>query len=196
MFRRIGSTSPIMRVAPCGSPTRSPPSPKSCTEALGGSWAQGCRAMVCEATGGYERPLMLVAAQLGLPLRRVHPNRARAFATAAARLAKTDAIDARMLARFAAFIADEPARPSPAPRPGFPPISTNPIMKSMTPGSSSPTRMISRPRSRCSRTTIATSCRASCSMCSSRPCGARRRRPAKSRPSSPARLPHQALGHR
>jgi len=39
--------------------------------------------MVCEATGGYERPLMLVAAQLGLPLRRVHPNRARAFAQAA-----------------------------------------------------------------------------------------------------------------
>ena len=84
-------------------------------EALGEPWAQGCRAMVCEATGGYERPLMQVAAQLGLPLRRIHPNRARAFAKAAARLAKTDAIDARMLARFAAFIADEPARPSPAP---------------------------------------------------------------------------------
>jgi transposase len=86
------------------------------TEALGGPWAQGCRAMVCEATGGYERHLMQVAAQLGLPLRRVHPNRARAFAKASAQLAKTDAIDARMLARFAAFIADEPARPSPAPQ--------------------------------------------------------------------------------
>ena len=49
---------------------------------------------------------MRVAAQLGLPLRRVHPNRARAFAKASARLAKTDAIDARMLAGFAAFIAD------------------------------------------------------------------------------------------
>jgi transposase len=47
--------------------------------ALAGPWSQGCRAMVCEATGGYERSLML-AAQLGLPLRRVHPNRARAFA--------------------------------------------------------------------------------------------------------------------
>jgi transposase len=58
------------------------------TEALGGSWPQGCRAMVCEATGGYERPLMRVAAQLGLPLRRVHPNRARAFAKASARLAR------------------------------------------------------------------------------------------------------------
>jgi len=50
------------------------------TEALRGPWPQGCRVMICEATGGYERPLMLVAAQLGLPLRRVHPNRARAFA--------------------------------------------------------------------------------------------------------------------
>jgi hypothetical protein len=56
------------------------------TEALAGPWSQGCRAMVCEATGGYERPLMRVAAQLGLPLRRVHPNRVRAFAQAAARL--------------------------------------------------------------------------------------------------------------
>ena len=39
--------------------------------------------MVCEVTGGYERPLMRVVAQLGLPLRRVHPDRARAFAQAA-----------------------------------------------------------------------------------------------------------------
>jgi transposase len=85
-------------------------------EALSGPWAQSCRAMVCEATGGYERPLMKVAAELGLPLRRVHPNRARAFAQAAARLAKTDAIDARMLARFAAFLVDEPATPLPAPQ--------------------------------------------------------------------------------
>jgi transposase len=86
------------------------------TEAFTGPWSQGCRNMVCEATGGYERALMLVATQLGLPLRRVHPNRAHAFAQANARLAKTDSIDARMLARFAAFIADEPARPLPAPQ--------------------------------------------------------------------------------
>ena len=26
------------------------------TEALVGSWPQGCRAMACEATGGYEHP--------------------------------------------------------------------------------------------------------------------------------------------
>ena len=35
---------------------------------------------------------MRVAAQLALPLRRVHPNRARAFAQATGRLAKSDVI--------------------------------------------------------------------------------------------------------
>jgi transposase len=112
MFRRIGSTSPTR----AGRALRIANTVAAIAEALGGPWAQGCRVMFCEATGGYERPLMGVAAQLGLPLRRVHPNRARAFAKALAKLAKTDAIDARMLARFAAFIADEPARPSPAPQ--------------------------------------------------------------------------------
>jgi transposase len=80
---------------------------------LGQPWMQDCVAIVCEATGGYERALMGVAAEFGLPLRPIHPNRARAFAQATARLAKTDKLDAQMLARFAAFIADEPAIPLP-----------------------------------------------------------------------------------
>jgi len=75
--------------------------------AFKGRWST-CANMVCEATGGYERALMRVAKQRGLPLRRVHPNRARAFGQMTARLAKTDALDARVLARLAAFTADEP----------------------------------------------------------------------------------------
>lgn len=75
--------------------------------AFSGPWSS-CANMVCEATGGYERALMRVAERRGLPLRRVHPNRARAFGQMTARLAKTDALDARLLARFAAFTADEP----------------------------------------------------------------------------------------
>jgi hypothetical protein len=71
MFRRIGSTSQTADRA-----LRIADTVAAIAEALGGP--QGRRAMVCEATGGYERPLMLVAAQLGLPIRRVHPNRARA----------------------------------------------------------------------------------------------------------------------
>jgi len=73
-----------------------------------------CANMVCEATGGYERALMRVAAKLGLPLRRVHPNRARAFGQATAKLAKSDPLDAQMLRKFAAFTVDEPPTPLPS----------------------------------------------------------------------------------
>ncbi len=52
--------------------------------AFTGPWST-CANLVCEATGGYERVLMRVAAKLALPLRRVHPNRARAFAQATGR---------------------------------------------------------------------------------------------------------------
>jgi len=78
-----------------------------------GAWSQ-CANLVCEATGGYERTLMRVAIDRGLPLRRVHPNRARAFGQATSRLAKTDALDAQMLARFAAFTLNEPPAPLPS----------------------------------------------------------------------------------
>jgi len=83
--------------------------------ALAGPWSS-CANMVCEATGGYERVLMRVARQAGLPLRRVHPNRARAFGQATARLAKTDALDAQLLAKFAAFTLNEPWAPLPDPK--------------------------------------------------------------------------------
>lgn len=73
-----------------------------------GPWASDlCKRIVCEATGGYERPLMRVAERLGLPICRVHPNRAHAFAKAFGKAAKTDKIDARMLADFARATRDE-----------------------------------------------------------------------------------------
>ena len=78
-----------------------------------GRWSN-CTSIVCEATGGYESALMDVASAQGLPLRRAHPNRVHAFARASCGLAKTDALDAKMLAKFAAFTADEPAQPLPS----------------------------------------------------------------------------------
>jgi len=84
------------------------------TAALEG-YRGGCANMVCEATGGCERALLQVAAELALPLRRVHPNRAHAFAKATGQLGKNDALDAQMLKKFAAFTAGEP--PAPLPRP-------------------------------------------------------------------------------
>jgi transposase len=80
--------------------------------ALLGPWSN-CANLVCEATGGYERVLMRVAREVGAPLRRVHPNRARAFGQATGRLARTDPLDALTLAKFAAFTVDEPWAPLP-----------------------------------------------------------------------------------
>ena len=54
--------------------------------------------LVFEATGPYDRRLSALLAAQGMPFSRVNPKRARAFAEASGRLAKTDALDARMLA--------------------------------------------------------------------------------------------------
>lgn len=57
--------------------------------------------VVLEATGGLERLLAAVLAAQGLPLAILNPRRIRAFAVAEGLLAKTDQIDARLIARFA-----------------------------------------------------------------------------------------------
>jgi len=56
--------------------------------------------VICEATGGYERHVLGAAAELGLSLHRAHGNRTRMFARFSGRRAKTDAIDARLLALY------------------------------------------------------------------------------------------------
>jgi transposase len=54
-----------------------------------------------EATGSYDRCLRRALADAAIPFARVNPARARDFARATGRLAKTDAIDAQMLAAMA-----------------------------------------------------------------------------------------------
>lgn len=65
--------------------------------------------IVLEATGGYERAVLEALAD-SWPVVRVAPHRARAFATAMGRIAKTDPIDAAMLARLAEVIDAPPVR--------------------------------------------------------------------------------------
>jgi transposase len=60
--------------------------------------------VVLEATGGYERPIVAAMLAAKLPVVVVNPRQVRRFAQALGQLAKTDAIDARVLARFAADI--------------------------------------------------------------------------------------------
>jgi transposase len=57
--------------------------------------------IVVEATGGYEIPLVAALAEADFPVVRINPRQLRSFATAVGELAKTDTIDARMIARFA-----------------------------------------------------------------------------------------------
>jgi transposase len=69
--------------------------------------------IVMEATGGYEGPLAAACAAAGLPVAIVNPRQVRAFAQAIGRTAKTDAIDAELLALFGARV-QPPARPLPS----------------------------------------------------------------------------------
>ena len=64
--------------------------------------------IVLEATGGFEVTVAAALAGAGLPLAVVNPRQIRAFARAVGRLAKTDALDAEIIALFAERIRPEP----------------------------------------------------------------------------------------
>ena len=66
--------------------------------------------VVVEATGGLERPLLDALLDAGLPVALANPGHVRHFAKGIGRLAKTDAIDARVLAEFARLAAPRLAR--------------------------------------------------------------------------------------
>jgi transposase len=64
--------------------------------------------IVVEATGGFETVVAAALAGAGLPLAIVNPRQIRDFARATGTLAKTDALDAAIIARFAEAIRPEP----------------------------------------------------------------------------------------
>ena len=68
--------------------------------------------VILEATGGFERTVVGALAAAGLPVVVINPRQVRDFARATGTLAKTDRIDASILARFA-----EAVRPAPKPLP-------------------------------------------------------------------------------
>jgi transposase len=61
--------------------------------------------VLLEASGGYELALLLALEQAGVWVCQVNPRQARDYARATARLAKTDAIDAAMLAEMVIALA-------------------------------------------------------------------------------------------
>ena len=60
--------------------------------------------VIIEASGGYERVLVAQLKMAGLPVVLVNPRNIRAFAKSLGLLAKTDRIDARVLAQFGEMI--------------------------------------------------------------------------------------------
>jgi transposase len=77
-------------------------------------WLQTIRpqVIVVEATGGYEAPLVAELGVASLPVAVVNPRQVRDFARATGRLAKTDRLDAQVLAHFGHAV-----RPAPRPLP-------------------------------------------------------------------------------
>lgn len=67
--------------------------------------------LVLEATGGYERKVLEALHGRGLTVVRVNPRQARDFAKATGQLAKTDTLDAQILAHMAAVLQLRPYRP-------------------------------------------------------------------------------------
>ena len=72
----------------------------------------GPERIVLEATGGYELPALAALGCAALPAVAVNPRQVRDFAKATGRLAKTDRLDAQVLAHFAEAVHPEP-RPLP-----------------------------------------------------------------------------------
>ncbi len=69
---------------------------------------QAVALIVMEATGGYEAELACALQAAGLPVAVINPRQARDFAKAMGHLAKTDRLDALMLAELAAVLARRP----------------------------------------------------------------------------------------
>jgi transposase len=57
--------------------------------------------VVMESTGGYERPLAQALAKINIPVAIINPRQIRDFARSLGILAKTDSIDAKVIAMFA-----------------------------------------------------------------------------------------------
>jgi transposase len=106
----VSKASVVIAVHPSGERWTSELTPPAIDAVVTRVGALAPSVIVVEATGGYERALVAQCAAAGLAVAVVNPRQVRAFAQALGRTAKTDAIDAELLATFG-------ARVQPTPRP-------------------------------------------------------------------------------
>lgn len=93
-------------------PWRVPATDAGCAQLVADVQALDATLVVLEATGGYEAAVATALALAGVPVAIVNPRQVRDFARALGQLAKTDALDAHLLAEFGARVRPEP-RPLP-----------------------------------------------------------------------------------
>jgi len=67
--------------------------------------------VICEATGGYERAVVAALQAAGLPVSVLNPARVRHFARATGQRAKTDPLDAAVLAAYGQALQPQPTAP-------------------------------------------------------------------------------------
>ena len=102
-----------LHLLPDGVTKRVSNSPTGLRELISWIGKRPVKRIVFEATGAYHRTLEQTLGKAGLALCKVNPRQARRFAEALALNAKTDAVDATMLAQLGAVLAPE-TRPAPS----------------------------------------------------------------------------------
>lgn len=102
-----------VHIHPAGDHRRFPNDPKGFKSILRWIADRPVTRLVFEATGPYHRAFERAMGAAGLPLCKVNPRQARRFGEALGQLAKTDRMDAEMLARFGALIEPD-VRPAPS----------------------------------------------------------------------------------
>lgn len=108
----VAKASVVLASEPAGLTGQFPTDPAGLRALVAACQAHPVTLVVLEATGGYEAPVAAALATAGLSVAIVNPRQVRAFAQALGRLAKTDRVDAEVLALFAARV-----RPTPRPLP-------------------------------------------------------------------------------
>ena len=106
----VSKTELAFAVHPAGETWTSATTPVAIDQQIAQLRARQPELIVMEATGGYELPVAAACAEAGLPIVIVNPRQVRAFAQAIGQTAKTDAIDAKVLALFGARVQPLPRR--------------------------------------------------------------------------------------
>jgi len=99
----------MLPAAPTPAPSRVANDPAGIATLVADLRARAPSPVLLEATGGLELPVVAALRVAGLPVTGVNPRQVRDFAKATGQLAKTDRLDAAVLAHFA-----EAIRPAPA----------------------------------------------------------------------------------